>query len=78
MQYIDMGSQMTQLYSRLSVKNTTMRTYQVNIMEECKASVRTWMTVNKLKFNDGETEIMLVVARSHNQCRLTDIHLQVG
>ena len=25
----------TQLYSRLSVKNATMRTHQVNIMEEC-------------------------------------------
>ena len=30
----------TQLSSRLSVRNTTMRTHQVNIMEECIASVR--------------------------------------
>ena len=67
----------TQLYSRLSVKNTTMRTHQVNIMEECIASVRTWMTVNKLKLNDGKTEIM-VVASPHNQCRLTDIRLKIG
>ena len=55
-----------------------MHTHQVNIMEECIASVRTWMTVNKLKFNDGKTEIMLVVASSHNQCRLTDIRLKVN
>ena len=52
----------TQLYSRLSVKITTMRTHQVNIMEECIASVRTWMTVNKLKLNDGKTEIMVVAS----------------
>ena len=55
-----------------------MRTHQVIIMEECIASVRTWMTVNKLKFNDGNTEIMLVVASFHDQCRLTHIRLKVG
>jgi hypothetical protein len=37
-----------QLYSRLSVKSTVMRTSQINIIEECIASVRTWMTANKL------------------------------
>ena len=46
-------------------------------MEECKASVRTWMTVNKLKLNDGKTDIMMV-ASSHNQCRLTNTHLKTG
>ena len=55
-----------------------MRTHQVTIMEECIASVRTLMTVNKLKLNDGKTEIMLVVASSYNQCRLRDIRLKVG
>ena len=47
------------------------------IMEECKASVRTWMTVNKLKLNDSKTDIMMV-ASSHNQCRLTNTHLKTG
>ena len=42
----------------------------INIMD-CLASVRTWMTVNKLKPNDGKTDIM-AVASSHNQCRLTN------
>ena len=53
-----------QLYSRLSVKNTTIRKHQVQIMEECKAIVRTWMTVNKLKLYDGKTEIMVVPTTS--------------
>ena len=53
-----------QLYSRLSVKNTTIRKHQVQIMEECKAIVRTWMTVNKLKLYDGKNEIMVVPTTS--------------
>ncbi|XP_055997120.1 uncharacterized protein LOC130047028 [Ostrea edulis] len=46
-------------------------------MEECLASARTWMTVNKLKLNDGKTEIM-VVASAHNQCLVKDIRLKIG
>lgn len=72
-----MDLQMTQLYSRLSVKDTTMRNFQVNTMENCIAFDRSWMTVNKLKLNDAKTEVM-VVASSHNQCRLRDISIQVG
>lgn len=35
------------------------------------------MTVNKFKLNDAKTEVM-VVASSHNQCRLKDISIKIG
>lgn len=35
------------------------------------------MTVNKLKLNDAKSEVM-VVASSHNQCRLKDISIKIG
>lgn len=66
-----------QLNSRLSVKDTGMCNFQVNTKENYIQSVRSWMTVNKLKLNDAKTEVM-VVASSHNQCCLRDISIKIG
>ncbi|XP_065923823.1 uncharacterized protein [Magallana gigas] len=54
-----------------------MRNFQVNTMENCMASVRSGMTVNKLKVNNAKTEVM-VVASSHNQGRLRDISIKIS
>lgn len=54
-----------------------MRIFQVNTMDNCIASVRFWMTVNKLKLNVAKTEV-IVVASSHNQCRLRNIIIKIG
>lgn len=66
-----------QLNSRLSVKDTGMCNFQVNTKENYIQSVRSWMTVNKLKLNDAKSEVM-VVASSHNQCCLRDISIKIG
>lgn len=61
----------------MSVKDTAMCNIQVNTMENCIASVQSWMTVNKLKLSDAKTEVM-VVASSHNHCRLRDTSIKIG
>lgn len=46
-------------------------------MENCLASVRFWITVNKHKLNDAKTEVM-VAAGFQKQCLLRDVGIKIG
>ena len=35
----------------------------LDAMERCIRDIRSWMIMDKLKINDGETEFMIVVTR---------------
>ena len=67
----------TQLYHRLSLKNTSVCEKQVRIMEQCLSDVRIWMKANKLKLNESKTEV-LVIASKNNIKFADNINVKIG
>jgi hypothetical protein len=67
----------TQLYCRLSLRNSELRSSQVRIMNECIEDIRTWMLDNKLKMNDSKTEV-LTITPSKVRNNLDDVSITVG
>ena len=50
----------TQLYLSFSPKCTSSSDDAVESMERCMRDIKAWMVTDKLKLNDGKTELMLI------------------
>ena len=52
-----------QLYLSFEPDNIMSQAAALDAMERCIRDIRSWMIMDKLKINDGETEFMIVVTR---------------
>jgi len=69
----------TQLYDYFSLSAPSGLTSTLHNMESCAASVRAWMTKNKLKLNDSKTELLIITPKYHlNSILNTDPVIHIG
>ena len=67
----------TQLYNRLSLKNPSTLSLQIQSMEKCAADVGCWMTANRLKLNEAKTEVVIITGKNTSHC-VEDINIMIG
>ena len=67
----------TQLYCKLSLKDTTLLSQQLSKVEACLQEIRLWMCTNQLKLNDAKTEMLIISAQRDSECA-AKVTIQMG
>jgi hypothetical protein len=69
----------TQLYDYFILNDLASLTQTLGKLENCAASVRAWMTMNKLKLNDAKTELLIIAPKFHlSKIFITDPKMTIG
>ena len=61
-----------QLFREFSLNNNTLPENTITKIELCVASIHQWMETNKLKLNDDNTKIVIILLKSAHQSLLLD------
>jgi hypothetical protein len=69
----------TQLYKSFLLSDLDTLKGCISTLEVCVADVRSWMSSNKLKFNDAKTELLVIASKYHlPKIKSLDITVKVG